>query len=78
MHHSTSVQTTYADLECTGTLITGDWEGDASEPGCSRSIPAYIDDLCVMARDIDVTDLLSPAVIDEIEDRLLSEANDRY
>ena len=68
----TKVSVDYCELTCSGKVIIGDWEGDPSVPNGTRELPPYVDDVTAVAGEVDVYELLSQGVQDEICDKLIA------
>lgn len=57
----------YKGLQLEYEVIRGDYEGDLSEPGLSRKIPAYVEGLTVKTWDgTDITEWLTQEAYDDI------------
>jgi hypothetical protein len=60
----------YDVYEVFGSLVSGDREGDTSEPGLSRVIPDYFEDITITMEGVDVTEDLRTEVRDACEQAL--------
>ena len=62
-------------MKVTFRAVTGDWEGDPSVPGGTRSIPAYPEDMEITAPDgTDITEWFT----DEAMERFANDAMDAF
>jgi hypothetical protein len=71
------IETEVFGLNVKGTLITGDWYGDANEPGCIKNLDPYVEDMCVEANGYEITAYLTDDAIIEIEERIIEEWGSR-
>lgn len=67
----TRVAIEYKGLDCIGTVITGDWEGDPDVVHGVNRLDPYVEDLQVEANGEDVTGLLSDSAKNEICAKIL-------
>lgn len=69
---NTTAQIYYRGLMVSGTIITGDWEGDPSIPNGVNYLPPYASELFVHSQDgDDITDMLTEEALEECEQALL-------
>ena len=76
MKQATKVTRTieYMGFTCVGTIITGDWTGDANVVNGVLVIPSYVQDVEVYTEaGFDVTDMLTDEALLDIKLELLSE-----
>jgi hypothetical protein len=72
------IETEVWGLTVKGTLITGDWYGDANEPGCIKNLDPYVEDMYIESPDgTDLTGWLTDDAIIEIEEKIIEKWGNR-